>query len=284
MKSKYDSNFYNSQKDDSYSSAKQVIPIILKQFVPNSIVDIGCGVGTWLKVWEELGIKDYLGIDGYYVDTSSLLIDKAKFIALDLNTEFSVQKRFDLAQCLEVAEHLYEYNAIGFVKKLTEFSDIILFSAATPYQGGTDHYNENWLEYWAIIFRKFDYFPIDFIRKQIWNNNDVRFWYRQNLILFVSKEKLSTFFNDPIFNDTLSVIHPELLLWVTSKLKNKFIDIERDIQYYNNLIKILKNNNGNLPGEVRHYKNLLPNKKPNRIITFINRLIKYLINLKLNIL
>ncbi|GAI03559.1 unnamed protein product, partial [marine sediment metagenome] len=264
--------------DDSYMSAKQVIPIIIEQFKPNSIVDIGCGVGSWLKAWEELGIEDYLGIDGDYGDSSSLMIDEKKFMAVDLNTDFHIKDRYDLAECLEVAEHIPGSEAVNFIKKLTEFSDIIMFSAATPYQGGTNHYNENWLEYWAIIFSEFNYVPVDFIRKKIWNNNNIRFWYRQNLILFVKKEKASIFNNDPIFNSSLSVIHPELLLWATSKLKNNLKNINKDIQYYNDIIHCLRESKGHLPTEIKHYNNLIPIKKPNHFIVAIKKLLKYLIN------
>lgn len=46
----YDEEFYKQQSQGSYQSAKEIIPII-NNFIPNiqSVLDVGCGIGTWLK-------------------------------------------------------------------------------------------------------------------------------------------------------------------------------------------------------------------------------------------
>jgi 2-polyprenyl-3-methyl-5-hydroxy-6-metoxy-1,4-benzoquinol methylase len=70
----YNEEFFAGQKDLSYRSARQVIPI-LQQFLPiHSVCDVGCGVGTWLRAFLEAGVQDIVGLDGYYVDKDLLEI------------------------------------------------------------------------------------------------------------------------------------------------------------------------------------------------------------------
>src|SRR4051794_22884249 len=79
----YDSAFYDDQLDGSLRSAQTIVPLVVALLQPRSVVDIGCGVGTWLKTFADAGIDDYLGIDGHYVSKRQLLIDSTRFIAAD---------------------------------------------------------------------------------------------------------------------------------------------------------------------------------------------------------
>ncbi|MBR0289463.1 MAG: hypothetical protein IJQ82_10825 [Selenomonadaceae bacterium] len=49
----YDENFYKLQKDGSFKSAMAILPFVTKFIHPRSVVDIGCGVGTWLAAWKQ---------------------------------------------------------------------------------------------------------------------------------------------------------------------------------------------------------------------------------------
>jgi hypothetical protein len=68
---------------------------------------------------------------------------------------------------------------------------VILFSAAIPFQGGTNHVNEQWPEYWVKHFQDRNYVVIDCLRKQIWQNDNVEWWYAQNILIFVQREHLA---------------------------------------------------------------------------------------------
>ena len=70
---------------------------------------------------------------------------------------------------------------------LTSTADIILFSAAIPGQGGQGHVNEQWQSYWVERFKNYGYECIDIIRDQIWNDSDIWFYYKQNILLFIKK-------------------------------------------------------------------------------------------------
>jgi 2-polyprenyl-3-methyl-5-hydroxy-6-metoxy-1,4-benzoquinol methylase len=186
----YDAEFFASQKGLSYRSAQQVIPII-QSFIPiNSVCDVGCGVGTWLRAFREAGVQDVFGIDGNYVDKRFLEISETAFYEADLRQPLGLNRTFDLAISLEVAEHLPESRSAGLVGDLTRLAPAVLFSAAIPRQGGTDHINEQWQSYWAAIFEQHNFVTCDVLRPLIWNNANIARWYRQNMLLFCRSDFL----------------------------------------------------------------------------------------------
>lgn len=192
----------------------RVVPIVLELFRPGSVVDVGCGLGEWLATFQEHGVSDILGIDGDYVDKELLYIPQQDFKTIDLNRPFTLNRTFDLAVCLEVAEHLEAEHANDFVESLTSLAPIILFSAAIPLQSGTHHVNEQWPDYWAQKFATRGFVPVDALRKSIWSNSDIQVFYRQNIMFFCTEQALAS--NSALakeFKETnremLSVVHPE---------------------------------------------------------------------------
>jgi SAM-dependent methyltransferase len=188
--SHYNSEFFAEMTPGSVATASQVIPYILELVECKSAVDVGCGVGSWLSVFQKYGVGDVLGIDGAYVRTNNLLIPASCFLEADLTKQIQISRTFDIALSLEVAEHLPRDRSVSFVEFLTSLSSVVLFSASLPYQDGTNHINEQWLEYWTELFEKHGYQPIDCLRRVFWNNPQVNWWYAQNMVLYVKKEKL----------------------------------------------------------------------------------------------
>ncbi len=189
---KYDKGFYEYQGDGSRVSAREVVPFILELVQPASVVDVGCGLGTWLSVFKEHGIERILGVDGEYVDKTLLQIPLPRFSSRDLKQPLALDEKFDLAVSLEVAEHLPKECSGIFVDSLTRLAPIVLFSAAIPFQGGTHHINEQWPDYWVALFREKGYEAVDCIRKRFWQNDNVEWWYAQNALLFVRRDYLET--------------------------------------------------------------------------------------------
>jgi hypothetical protein len=134
-----------------------------------------------------MGATDVVGLDGSYIDKARLQIDADKFIPTDLVQPFSLDRKFDFIQCLEVAEHLDAACADVFVESIARHGDIVMFSAAIPGQRGRHHVNEQWPSYWIEKFAQVGLKAYDAIRPVIWTNQQVEVWYRQNTILF-SKE------------------------------------------------------------------------------------------------
>ena len=181
----YDRQFYKYINRGSLDSAGQVVPLIRK-LIPRleTVLDVGCGAGAWLSVWKSAGVR-VTGLDGDYVDRETLLIDRAEFRAAELSDGFSLGENFDLAQCLEVAEHLPEAGGRALVGSLCAHADLVLFSAAAPGQGGENHINEQPYSYWRDLFAEQGFRMYDVIRPALVDNKGVMPWYRYNSFLYI---------------------------------------------------------------------------------------------------
>jgi SAM-dependent methyltransferase len=183
----YGDSFYD-WLEGSLMSARLVLGHLFNFYQPNSVLDVGCGKGTWLKACQELGATDLVGIDGPWNKQENLIDPRIAFKAVDLNARFSPDHRFDLAISLEVAEHLKPESASQFVDTLANASDIVLFGAAVKGQGGTGHINEQPQSYWGRLFTERNYAVVDIFRPLLWSNPHIHFHYRQNAFLYVKKE------------------------------------------------------------------------------------------------
>jgi len=199
---------FQRQQERSRVAAEAIVPLALKATGARSVVDVGCGVGTWLAACAANGIDDYLGIDGYHVDADLLQIPQDHFRTADLREPVTFDRSYDLALSVEVAEHLPPDAGPALVKQLTRIAPAVLFSAAVPGQTGPGHINERWPSYWADLFVRQGYLPIDEIRPKVWSLAAVPFWYRQNVLLYIRKDRLSGSYTPP---PILDVVHPELL-------------------------------------------------------------------------
>lgn len=190
MNSFYTEGFYKALHESSRSSARQIVPLILELTQPQSVVDVGCGLGVWLSVFEEFGVEEYLGIDGDHVNQCALEIPRDNFLSFDLRNPLQLDRKFDLVLSLEVAEHLPVECAETFIDSVTSLGPVVLFSAAIPLQGGSNHVNEQWPHYWAQHFHKRGYLVVDCLRKKMWNNENVEPWYAQNMLIFVRQDRI----------------------------------------------------------------------------------------------
>ena len=229
----YTEKYYRSHREGVLRSAQSIVPLLLPLIHPKSVVDVGCGIGTWLSVFMEHGISDILGIDREYVPRDMLEIPEEKYLAFDMRNPLRVDRQFDLVITLEVAEHLPVDCAEPFVESLTRLGPVILFSAAIPFQGGTDHRNEQWPDYWETLFKMKGYYVLDPIRKHIWRNDNIDYWYRQNILMFVQKEHLQY---NPLLQrerdacriSRISMVHPNLFL----EMAMKFSEAMEKYRYY----------------------------------------------------
>jgi len=210
----------------NYKAPEQVLPVVFDIFKPQSIIDVGCGIGTWLKVAKDLGVKEVLGLDGDYVDRSQLKIETCEFVEKDLERPFDLGRKFDLVICLEVAEHLEASSAADFIASITKHSDVILFSAALPGQGGQRHVNEQWPSYWKELFSHSGFSMTDPIRCQIWDNQAIDWWYRQNMFLVIRD---GSSLAGKFALSSAAMIHPVLFDTVRSQMQAKIDRLENSL-------------------------------------------------------
>jgi hypothetical protein len=223
--SSYSKTYYDNHSSGSLSSAEETIPVIMEYISPASVVDVGCGVATWLSVWEKNGVKDIQGLDGDYVKKEQLMIDPSKFQSIDLEKGLSLPRRFELVTSLEVAEHLQPSSAAGFVRALCQLGDVIVFSAAMPHQGGVNHYNEQYPGYWVAHFAENGFSAYDLLRPRLWNNNRIDGSYRQNILFFVKdavKEKYPAITSHQPTKEVLPFVHPAVFeYWMQQYHRDK---------------------------------------------------------------
>jgi hypothetical protein len=186
----YDETFFAVMRSGARRSAQAVLPQLLELAPARSLVDVGCGWGTWMRVAHDLGVPEIAGVDGDWVDPGDLEVPAAAFHRADLADPLALDRRYDLAISLEVAEHLPEEAAAGFVASLAAAADVVAFSAAIPGQGGHGHRNERWPAYWAALFARHGYEPVDALRPLLWDDPGVEWWYAQNLVMYVSPDAL----------------------------------------------------------------------------------------------
>jgi hypothetical protein len=188
----YDNAFLQYAAQSSAYSARVITSLLNAQLAVESVLDVGCAMGTWLHSWNECGVADYHGVDGDYVDRGNLEIPATAFSAVDLNATFDLGRKFDLVQSFEVAEHVEPRAADTFVDSLTRHaSRYVLFSAAPPGQGGEFHINEQPYDFWREKLVRHGFAVADVLRPMIAHDARISYWYRYNVFLFVRHEALA---------------------------------------------------------------------------------------------
>lgn len=184
----YDAEFFDYVDSGAIRSAEVVLGTLLPHLKPVSVLDVGCGRGGWAACWKRLAGARVHGLDGDYLPREALYIEPGEFTPVDLSRPFDLGKRFDLVQCLEVAEHLPPESSRPLVASICRHANIVLFSAAVPGQGGTHHVNERPLDYWRELFWEAGYSAYDFLRPLIHRRQDVEPWYRFNSVLYAKAD------------------------------------------------------------------------------------------------
>lgn len=215
-----------------------IFPLIKEKYLVKSILDVGCGLGIWLKVASECGIEDFMGIDGIEIESSQFLAPKNNFKKQDLTKSWEIGRRFDVAICLEVAEHLPSEAEHNLISSLVKHSDLVIFSAACPHQGGQGHINCQWPVYWQNLFNEYGYSCLDELRPLLWNEKFPEYWYKQNI--FVAKKDPCVAGLEP---KIMSIIHPDFYLSLQSNKESCAVLLSGNAAlkaYFSLFIKALK--------------------------------------------
>jgi SAM-dependent methyltransferase len=237
--------YVHSEDVHNLDSPSTIVPVLCDFLNPSSVVDLGCGIGTFLHCFKKNGVNRVLGIDGTWANKEMIRkhLKDEEFFEANIEEIIEINQKFDLAICLEVAEHVDAKYAENIVKTLTDLSDVIVFSAALPNQGGQNHINEQPPWYWEEKFNKFGYKFIDCLRDVFWDNKDVFWWYSQNMFLVVKDDHNIDFNKIKKTEDKAQHrIHPELFKSIINKTliaENKLANIERGDIGIKNYLKLL---------------------------------------------
>jgi SAM-dependent methyltransferase len=160
--------------------AKLIVPFLGN---PKSVLDLGCNVGYWLAALEKVSSAYTFGVDG--PGMAEHIVYRGCFLEHDLTKPLDLEIKFDLVICVEVAEHIVADYADVLVDTVVRHAEkMILFSAATPGQGGYKHVNEQPFEYWESKFLESGWAAVLKIQHDI-KDLPVAWWLKKNLCTLV---------------------------------------------------------------------------------------------------
>lgn len=191
----YNKEFYErSGKGDRLPSYKVIAKYICRTFQPKTVIDFGCGCGWVLYYLKRQGM-DCCNLYGIEPSDAAPKVQPDSEISRqilpgDLRKPLMfprMSKRYqfyDLALCIEVAEHIDDEYSDMLIDNITYNTDTLIFSAAYPGQGGVDHKNEQPWIYWILKFSEFGFLESEKETekmKEFLIKNKVKSWYSQNM-------------------------------------------------------------------------------------------------------
>lgn len=183
----YSDRYFSYIDEHQQISYAKMAASIMGHFAPASVIDAGCGSGGLLLALKRAGVADCRGLEFSKAGRKACRKKGLNVVAGDFTQACEVDPTLDLAICCEVAEHLPEASADRLVANLAAGPDLLLFSAATPGQGGFEHLNEQENEYWISKFERHGFGFDEQMTHQLraeWNQQGVVRWYANNIMAY----------------------------------------------------------------------------------------------------
>lgn len=185
----YDKEFFMNHLEDGWLKENELITkLIYDKFKPKSVVDFGCGSGTYLYFFSKLGVNKVKGFEGSQNAIELALIDEESINKCDITKKVELNETYDLCICFEVAEHLPKDCVDAFLDNLCSSSTTILFTAAPPGQGGRHHVNLKPVQYWIQKFDERHYCYQKSLTDEFKKELDVTIstlsWMKTNIMIF----------------------------------------------------------------------------------------------------
>lgn len=161
-----------------------------------SILELGCGPAYLFLLLKELGIKNYIGIDGspYFLDLNRYLRRwQNHFLTLNLQDEIALYQgdqilKFDVVCSFEVLEHIRQDSVDALIKTMRNamHAGSILFCTASLQDNIDVHVLVRSQEWWLRRFAGFGLMPhpdADLLRSQLSRNHPFN-WDSENTNIF----------------------------------------------------------------------------------------------------
>ncbi len=184
----YTRAYYESDVENAAAvSAPVIVESVVNAFQPKHVIDVGCGSGAILETFARHGVSVF-GLE--YSEAGCNFCRERGVAVKQFDVRFDDLGDFtrpDVVFCTEVAEHIAEPYSQRLVDLLTSIADRVIFTAATPGQGGTDHINEQPRDYWIAKFRDRKYCyrsELTELWSEEWRQSGVAYWYWANVFVF----------------------------------------------------------------------------------------------------
>ena len=185
----YDQDYYQTHVEPTAVRGAMIMAdSIMEKLHPKNLIDVGCGTGALLEVFQKHGVK----VKGLEYSEAALVFCRARQLDVSkfdlMADDVGSSEIYDVGVSLEVAEHLPAKVAEKYVDMLTRLAQTIVFTAATPGQGGLDHVNEQPPAYWIEKFATRGFILNADCTKALSENwrasGLVASWYFNNLLIF----------------------------------------------------------------------------------------------------
>ena len=188
----YDAAFFEAKADEVRRSAEAIVPLVLELVAPRSVVDLGCGTGTWLAVFAEHGVDDVLGVDGDWVPRDRLDIPQRAFPRRAPRPSRSGSSAASTWPSRSRSPSTSP-STPPTVRRVADAasSGRAVLGRRRRTRAGLHHVNEQWQDYWAARFAGRGYDAVDAIRPRMWAMDGIPYWYVQNMLVYATPEVIA---------------------------------------------------------------------------------------------
>lgn len=155
-KSLYNDDFFLWHSKYAHEYSVKTMDWFIYNYMPRSVIDYGCGIGSYLLSAHNNGIEKIKGFDiGGEFARKYTPLEVQPFIEYIDCTQEIVTSKYDCVISFETAEHIEPSGTNTFISNLVNSLDkigLILFTAAPEGQQGTGHINCRPKEFWINEF------------------------------------------------------------------------------------------------------------------------------------